>query len=152
MSYQTWHTYGIGVDMNELRPKIDENKLIAVIKASDIEENIADKFDALYIECGKDLDETCMVLNNDAFMLGVTSILATLIENQNPGLCVTACDDFEGTQYIVYCPDYPWHMNDFDKSLTEEKLTDIFVRFFNTITNETVTNEIVSKHEIENGG
>lgn len=154
MSFYSYHIYGIGVNVDEV--PIDETLLIDAIKASHIKENIAEEFDRIYAECNSDIEQTCDEISEELFETasnGIATIIARLIEEQNPGLCLVDCQDFVGNRYIVYAPDYPWQMNDFDKSLTETKLQAIFIDFLNTITKPTeeITNDIIDYYAVENG-
>lgn len=153
MSFYSYHIYGVGVNVDEL--PIDETLLIDAIRASHIKENIAEEFDRIYAECDNDIEQACDEISmslSKAAPNGTATIIARLIEEQNPGLCLVDCCDYNDTRYIVYMPDYPWRMNDFDKSLTGKKLCSIFVDFLNTIINEEITNDVVDDREIENGG
>ena len=153
MSFYSYHIYGIGVNVDEL--PIDDTLLVGAIKKSRFAKNIAKEVDKIcakgYNSIEDACDEICMASSNMA-PNGVATVIARLIEERNPGLCLIDCRDYDDTRYIVYQPDYSWRMNDFDKLLTREKLCSIFVDFLNTISREEITNDVVDDREIENGG
>ena len=60
--------------------------------------------------------------------------------------------DFEGNDYLIYPPIYPWelaNMDEKEKNLTEEKLNEIYSKYMHIVTDENLP---VEYHSIENGG
>lgn len=149
MSYCTWHNYGIGFNIDD-GLFINDDKLIAAIDGSHLMDKYDETFKEVYEECDKDINEACIEI--DEYGLGMASVIARIIEERNPGLYLCACDDYNGNQYVMYQASYPWDMSDFDKTLTKEKITDIFEEFINSITDTPIDRSIIGDCEVENGG
>ena len=80
--------------------------------------------------------------------LGLATILRRTIEEVE-GISLTACDDSEGRTYLMYQPRYPWQITEKERNLTEERLTELFQRYFGMLTDEIIDIEYQSA---ENGG
>jgi pyruvate kinase len=48
----------------------------------------------------------------------------------------TACNNFDGENYLIYEPSYPWHMSKADSSMTEERIEEILRKYISIVTNQ----------------
>lgn len=157
MSYQTWHVYGYGYGVNISDIDIDDSKLDKLIRNSNISDGISNELNKLYAEYKNDMDAVCDALTDkynlsSTYDAGYASMIAYLLEQQYSGLRFTPCTDYDNNQYVLYCPDYPWCETDFEKTLTEKTLRQIFVSFFETITDKPLSFNCLGYHDVENGG
>ena len=145
MSYTTWHNYGFGICVDDIKtqnvarletmlklaPKLDR-AIHEWLKGNSVNKpNWND-----YMECDQD------------FRLGLATILQRTIEEAE-GLCLTACDDYDSRAYLLYQPSYPWQLTITERELTEEHVASLFQRYVGMLTDEAVD---VDYQEVENGG
>ena len=124
MSYTTWHNYGYGICVDDIKTR-DVTRLESMLK-------LAPNLDR---EIHRWLEEWA-------------TILQKVIEEAE-GLCLTACDDCDSRTYLIYQPRYPWALTQADRDLTEEHLAAMFGRYVGMLTDEVVD---VDYQEVENGG
>ncbi len=145
MSYSTWHNYGYGIcvddiktqDVSRLRALLElapefKTKIEGWLSESEVEEPSWDD----YMEFDQD------------FYLGLATILKEVIEEAEE-ICLTACDDYNSVSYLLYQPMYPWNMDRMDRGLTEEKVAEIFRRYVNVLTDSPID---IDYQAVENGG
>lgn len=82
------------------------------------------------------------------FYLGLATLLQKVIEEAE-GIQMTACDDFDCKNYLLYPPSYPWQLNDIDRSLTKNRLAEIFRRYVQILTSGPID---IDYQSAENGG
>lgn len=118
MSYTTWHNYGYGICVDDIKTKdvARLEQLLAMapkfsgglhewLSKSEITEPVWDD----YMEYDQD------------FCLGLATILKEVIEEAEE-IQMTACDDFDSVTYLLYSPSYPWQLKGDERDLTEEQL------------------------------
>lgn len=151
---QSFGWSGMGFKINGV--KINTEKFIAVLKAANLTdcygESISENFDEAYENCERDIYDTCREF--DDIGLGIANIIVSILEKENNGLTLTGCDNYNGEQFVLYQPKYPWDIanNEFERTLTKSKLVDIFVDFISRITDNPVNEEIVQSYFVENCG
>ena len=65
------------------------------------------------------------------------------------GLDLLACDSEDGDTYLIYAPSYPWELSEVERSLTEERLQEVFKRYVVVLTDKPID---ITYQEVENGG
>ena len=145
MSWNCWHTYGYGVKVSAFQ-KISMSKVVELIQTAP---NYAKKFDKWLQECEieeptlGDLEEF-----DEDYCIGLATVMQQIIlEKEN--LELVACKDFDGNTFLLYPQGYPWNMNEQEKSLTEQDIQSLMVKYLSKITDEVIT---VDYYEPENGG
>lgn len=114
MSFQTWHDYGYGIRVSRIpQPTVEQlEQLFALAPEASAK---------LKQEFGKNVVKNPTVedyLGAECFWhSGLAGILAEVIQEVE-GIEMLACDDFDGTEYLLYSPQYPWHMSDKDRTMT----------------------------------
>ena len=155
MSYSTWHDYGYGICTSNLKEEISLVGLMKLIQTAP----------KLYEKVKKFIEEDC-----DGQVMEPYDLLDTYVEeygeNNYGGLAeilyevikevekieLRVSSDFEGNDYLIYPPIYPWelaNMDEKEKNLTEEKLNEIYCKYMHIVTDENLP---VEYHSIENGG
>ena len=145
MSYQTWHNYGYGIctdvletaDVMRIKALIHcapmyERQVETLLRERDITDASADD----YLELG---------ING---CYGIASLMADVIAEAEQ-LNLMACNNYDGTNYLLYIPSYPWHLTAQECSLTEEKLRQIIEKYAGMLSDEAVE---VGYEAVENGG
>lgn len=145
MSWNCWHTYGYGVKVSAFQ-KISMSKVVELIQTAP---NYAKKFDKWLQECEieeptlGDLEEF-----DEDYCIGLATVMQQIIlEKEN--LELVACSDFDDNTFLLYPQGYPWNMNEQEKSLTEQDIQSLMVKYLSKITDEVIT---VDYYEPENGG
>lgn len=145
MSWQCWHTYGYGVKISELQA-VSMSKVMDLVQTA-----------PKYAECLNGWLKDCeieeptlgdLVDFDEDFHLGLASLLSEVIEERE-GIRLTACDDLDGHTYLLFEQTYPWRMSDSDKSLKEEDIQSLMVKYLSQITDEAIT---IDYYGPENGG
>ena len=148
MSYHTWTTYGIGFCIDDIDTTPDRVLKLAAMKPDvlkDVREYLDDIFD------GKEYNDEDLTIDDfdelegDYCERGVTYVLYRVIDE----IKVVFADDYNGTQYILYCPHYPWSMNDKEKNLKYEDIVNIFTKYIKILTDKPVE---IDHQSVENGG
>lgn len=145
MSYSTWHNYGYGLRTDNLVIKSVESLEELIGHAPEYQAWVKKHFEELQVDKPKIADY--LELDED-FNNGLASIMCAVIREAE-GLELTACDDFDCCQYLLYQPLYPWQMKSEDRKITEERLDEIFKRYFPIITEDEISLDYLSP---ENGG
>lgn len=145
MSLQCWHIYGYGVNLSELSG-VSFRRVVELVRTT---HKYAIEFD----EWLSQLDIDCPIIDDlDDFDcdygLGLATVLREVVlELENIEL--TACDDFDGNRYLLFEVTYPWRMSDLEKSLKEEDIKSLMVKYLSQITDEAIT---IDYYGPENGG
>lgn len=145
MSFQTYHIYGYGV-------KVDEIKGVTVDKLQKLL-SLAPKYEEEVNDWLKDCDIDSPTLEDyyeydQDYCLGLATILSEVILEVE-GIYLTPCEDFDGNQYLLYEPRYPWTSTEKDKIMTTEKLNEIFTKYVSVLTDEM---PLIDGYSVENGG
>ena len=85
---------------------------------------------------------------DEDFMLGLATILKEVI-SEAEGVSFTACDDFNGTDYLIYEPTYPWNMGELEYSLSEGRVKETLQKYVSILTDKAID---IDYQSIENGG
>lgn len=155
MSYITWHDYGYGICIDDLKEEISLVKLMKLVQTApelyervkkfideDCDGQIIETYDLLYTYV-----EECGEINYG----GLAEILYEVIKEVE-GIELLVSTDFNGKEYLIYPPIYPWtlaKMSDKEKNLTEKDLVEIFSKYLHIVTDEELT---VEYYSVENGG
>ena len=136
MSYSTWHNYGYGIRVDDIKGQSVE-RLQALLKlAPELDQKIRAWLSELDI-AEPDWDDYMDF--DQVYYLGLATILQQVIEEAE-GLRLT---------YLIYQPCYPWEITDRERDLTEESLVQIFSRYVNVLSDEPIE---VGSQDVKNGG
>lgn len=152
MSFRNWSTDGFGICVDNILHDVSLNVQkfldIAAMEPSVLE----------IVE--KHIDEICKEekISKDDFKIewfdelegdygerGLAFILYNVITE----IPVVYADSFDGDQYILYCPTYPWSMHENERALSEEDVVKIFKKYVSILTDIPIK---VDYYSVENGG
>lgn len=145
MSYRTWHNYGYGICVDDIKTQ-NVSRLQALLElAPEFKAKIEGWLSESEVE--EPSWDDYMKFDQD-FYLGLATILKGVIEGAE-GIDLTACDNYDSVAYLLYQPMYPWNMDSYDRGLTEEKAAEIFRRYISILTDDPID---IDYQEVENGG
>lgn len=145
MSYSTWHDYGYGVCVSDIKA-VSVERLQALIHLApkyerDIQTWLAE------CEISEPSVDDYLEFDQD-YMLGLATMLKEVIEEAE-GIRFTACEDCCDKRYLFYEPSYPWHLPEKEKPLTEENIAEILCKYVSILTDEEIP---IDYDSAENGG
>lgn len=145
MSYHAWHNYGYGICVDKIKVNSVEKMELLLSQAPKYQQEIHNWFEEC--EITEPAINDYMEFDQD-FYLGVATILKEVIKEAE-GIEFLACDDFDGIDFLIFEPLYPWQMSAKDLLITEEKINQILQKYVSILTDDGI---IIEYQEIENGG
>ena len=154
MSYHTWSTVGFGFCVDDIKTTLDKALKLAALNQEtfdDLKRYIDDiREETGFTEENGYSDEDITIDFIDEFEgnygeMGLSTILREVISE----IPVVWADDFNGVNYILYCPNYPWNLEESEKDLTTEDVKNIFNKYIKILTDEPVA---IEGYSVENGG
>lgn len=144
MSYHTWHDYGYGVNLYGMEFNSAERVVAVLTLAPNVLEQIKREF------AENEITEPTVAdyLEYGDFMYGMAGLLREVIEEAE-GISFYASEDFDGCEYIMYPPIYPWEMQAVDQTMSKEKVEEILNKYLKILTDSHYDIEMV---ECANGG
>lgn len=145
MSYTSWHTYGYGVcisDIKECSVEHLENLLKFAPK-------YRERIHVWLQECGitDPIFDNYVEYDQD-FSLGLATILKEVIlESENVDL--VACDDLDNHEYLLFVASYPWAYGDHAVLQTEKEAEALFRKYTSILADEQIE---IGYYAAENGG
>lgn len=153
MSYQTWHDYGYGICVSDLKEEIELDRLMKLIQMAPKLHMQVEEF----IDCDEQPVETYDILTtyveewSDIGYGGLATILHDVIK-ETEGIDLLVSTDFDGNEYLIYPPIYPWtlaNLSDSEKNLTEKDLVELYSKYLHIVTDENLK---VDYYSVANGG
>lgn len=145
MSYSTWHTYGCGICVSDIKEESVERLERLLSMAPKYQKSLHDWLDEC--EITSPTFEDYLEFDQD-YNLGLATILKEVVREAED-IELVACDDFAGADYLLYSPDYPWYFNEVKTLPTEEAAAALFHKYISILTDEDVS---IKYQEVENGG
>lgn len=149
MSYEVWSTNGFGFCVDKIETTLDKVLKLAALN----EETLTDLKRYLDYYCEEEgyTYEDLDISDIDEFEgeYGYRGLSTILCEVINQELYVVLADDFHGTDFILYCPSYPWSLKENERNLTEQDVVNIFNKYISILTDEPIT---IDYYSVENGG
>lgn len=155
MSYHTWSTDGFGFCVDNIETTLERALKLAALNQQTLDDlknyiNDIREETGFTEENGYD-DEDITIDFIDEFEgnygeMGLTTILREVINEEIP---VVFADDFNGVDYILYCPSYPWALQENERGLTKENVEAIFNKYIKILTDEPIA---IDYYSVENGG
>lgn len=62
---------------------------------------------------------------------------------------LTACDDYDGAEYLLFEPLYPWQIREEERFLTEEKIAKLLRKYIQILSDSVLE---IEHQSVENGG
>lgn len=145
MSYSTWHTYGYGICVDHIKEQSVERLEKLLSMAPEYQKNLHEWLKEC--EITEPTFEDYLEFDQD-FNLGLASILKEVIREAEQ-IELTACDDFDCRNYLLYESGYPWYFSKTKVLSTEEAAADLFRKYISILTDEPIN---IEYQGVENGG
>lgn len=145
MSYSTWHTYGYGICVDHIKECSVERLEKLLSMAPEYQKDLH----AWLEECEitePTLDDYLDFDQN--YNLGLAAILKDIIREAE-NIELTACDDFNCREYLIYEASYPWHFSKTKILPSEKAAKELFRKYISILTDEPI---IIEYQGVENGG
>ena len=145
MSFRTWHDYGYGIKADDIHTELFQ--LQQLIKmAPKYKKELDDYFQDCEIE--EPIFDDYMEIENDEGRRGLSTIMQKVIL-ECEDIVLSALDDFDSVQYLVFCAGYPWSYSEREKCFTEHGIDEVFRRYISVLTDEAID---IGYQSIENCG
>lgn len=145
MAYKTWHHYGYGICVSNIKVDSTERLENLLSLAPQYRQQIHNWFEEC--EITEPTVEDYLDFDQDYYR-GLATIMSEVIQEAE-GIDLLACDNYDGIDYLIYEPKYPWQISERDAVLTEEKLRLLFAKYVNTLTDQEIE---VNYKEVGNEG
>lgn len=145
MSYESWHTYGYGICVSDIAEHSVERLQALLAIAPNFQKIVQDWL--VDREITVPSYEDYMDFDQD-FHLGLASFLEGVI-CESEGIELVACDSYDGKDYLLYCPGYPWYQSWSRQLATEEEAKELFRKYVSILTDEPIE---IGYQSVENGG
>lgn len=145
MSYSTWHTYGYGICVSDIKEASLERLQKLISMAPEYQKKIQEWLDDC--EISEPAYEDYLEFDQD-YMLGLATILKEVILEAED-IDLVACDSHDGTDYLIYVPDYPWNQGKHRQLKTEKAVEELIQKYVSILTDEVVE---IDYQSVENGG
>jgi hypothetical protein len=154
MSYNTWHDYGFGICVDDI--KTTEDKVFELIHlAPSFEkefykwiETFREDVDPESIAELITMDQINEYEDSSCCLRGLGVIIKQVI-NECEDINLLICDDFDCYHYLIFSMHYPWYMSEKEKNMTEKDVYDLFNKYVSMLTDEFIS---IDYQEVENGG
>lgn len=145
MSYVSWHTYGYGIVVSDLRNVTYERVEKLIQRAPKYEKAYKDWL----TQCGiaEPTLEAIAEFDEDYGLGLATTLREVILESE--GVELTSCNDYDGKTYLLYEPSYPWWLKDRERHLTETDICSLLAKYVSIITDEPI---VVDYQNPANGG
>lgn len=148
MSYHTWSTDGFGFCVDNIKTTPERILKLAALNEKtlcDLREYLSEFYEDGY----KDKDLTMDDFSDFEGNYGERGLATILREVINEEIPIVFADDFDGLDFILYCPSYPWTLQEKEKNLTKEDVKKILIKYIKILTDEPVE---IDYYSVENGG
>jgi hypothetical protein len=148
MSYHTWSTDGFGFCVDDIETTPEKVVKLAAMNKTTLKD-LRDYLDEVCEDGYKDEELEMDVFDDfegNCGEMGLSVILREVIDEEIP---IVWADDFDGVDYILYCPNYPWILQEKEKNLTKADIEDIFNKYIKILTDELI---VIDFYSVENGG
>lgn len=145
MSYQSWHIYGYGICVSKLQNVTVEKLRVLLSMAPEYRAKVENWLKES--EISEPTVEDYYDFDQD-YYLGLATILKEVIQEADH-IEFTACDDYDGAEYLLFEPLYPWQIREEERFLTEEKIAKLLRKYIQMLSDSVLEIEYQS---VENGG
>ena len=150
MSYHTWTSYGYGVCVDDIEGVTMKSLLELGHQAPEFEKDFLEWLNESYEEPIDELDVSDVLdeWDDNWCYKGIGPILRDVI-NEAEGLSLYIAEDFDGVQYLMLSPHYPWcEITAKERELTQEAMDEIFMEYLRLLTDKIID---INYQSVENG-
>ena len=144
MGYKSWHNYGYGICVSEIG-EVPVERLITLLECAPVFHAEVQNWMQQH-DISQPTYEDYMEYDQ-IFMLGLASLLSDVIKEAEH-IQFTACSDYEGNDYLIYMPSYPWELAESERRLTEDKIVEVLSRYISLLTDKVLD---IKYQSVENG-
>lgn len=147
MSYHTYIVYGYGFCVDDIHTTPEKLLKLAATKPEVLREvrtYLAEKFYKGYEDKDLDMSDFCD-LEGDFGEHGLSYVLLNVIDDFE----VEYANDYDGTEFILYTPTFPWCLKEEELHLNRSEVKNIFMKYISVLTDEYV---VIDYYNVENGG
>lgn len=145
MGYVSWHTYGYGICVSEIKEYSVTRLQNLLALAPEFQKDMQQWLEES--EIAEPIFEDYLDYDQD-YRLGLATILKEVIFEAE-GIELVACDSYDSMDYLLYCPSYPWHQSGRKELSTEDEAAKLFQKYVSVLTDEEIT---IDYQSVENGG
>ena len=145
MSYISWHTYGYGICVSDIKEQSLERLQMLISMAPEFQKKIQGWLEDC--EITDPAYEDYLEFDQD-YMLGLATILKEVIL-ETEDIDLVACNSYDDTEYLLYTPEYPWNQGSHRRLMTEEAVEALFQKYVSILTDEAIE---IDYQSVENGG
>ena len=145
MGYKTWHNYGYGINASAI-PDASVDQLNALLEHAPHFKTVIEDWLAKHDIIEPTYED--YLAYDDVCICGLAAILAEVNEEAE-GVVFSACTNFEGDQFLIYQPSYPWNLPEAEGALTEERIDEILTKYVAILSDDPVE---IDYQSVENGG
>ena len=134
MSYTSWHTYGYGICVSDIMEESLERLQDLISRAPGYRKKIQEWLD----DCGitEPAYEDYLEFDQE-YMLGLATILKEVILEAED-IDLVACDCYDGRDYLLYVPAYPWNQGKHRQLMTEESVAELLKKYVSILTDQAI--------------
>ena len=131
MSFHTWHYYGYGICTDQIESNTAVEKVKNLLACAP---TFRDNVHYMQFWPGGQSETFEFVKDYAAYSpYGFAWLLQEVI-SEAEGITLHSCDNFDGENFLLYLPCYPWTMQPADVALTEDKIKDIICKYVSILT------------------
>lgn len=146
MSYCEWIEYGYGIKTNNINTTPDK-VLDLLSRTTNTREDFEEWVEEDNINTNN-IKEILKYQGGPGGIHGIGAILSDVIY-ENEEIEFYNCFDYDGNEYLLYIPSYPWFLSEKEKNMRKEELEKILVKYISILTDEEI---ILDYYECHNGG
>ena len=125
---ETYHIYGFGVELSQIG-EVELERLEQLIGMAPVLESKIRKW---FKEENINKPKLKNYYEFDEENLGLPTLLKEVIFELE-GIDLTACEDLNNRQYLLYESKYPWNMTTIDCFMTPERLSNLYRKYLKII-------------------
>ena len=147
MAFETWHDYGYGVCISDV--KIDSPERIGALigLTKRFNKDVWEYFNEYEIT-EPTVDDYEKLIRDHYHGYGIANVLKRVIEEKEH-IELSACGDFNGKRYLMFMPDYPWFTPWRYRFIPERKIEKVIRKYLSMLTDDDFKVEYLS---VENAG
>ena len=146
MSFRTWHDYGYGFRVDDIETTPEKVRSLLCL-APTIYNSFLNWAEKNYSGMEEGL-ENYYEYDLHSVIGGLADIISMVIQERE-GLSLCICENYDGEEYVLYQPSYPWELKPVEHILKQADVEDIFRKYLKYITDKKVE---ITYQEVENGG
>lgn len=139
MSTVEWGIVGYGVCVDQIETTVDcIEEMLSY--APEFQKDVHEYFEEC--EITEPVLDDYLGYDQD-YMTGIAYLIGKVVEEAE-GINLSAEIDGYGICYVMFPGGYPWHLNQKEKTLTEEQMRSVFAKYVSILTEEAIDVEYIN--------